>query len=152
MDDVPKRRAAPPPPPQSNGASAGAENVPPRSRGMPSQSQDEKRRIVGKPRGAPGELNIFADSSDKSRERRPRRNSDTSIREKASQLLDPNDDRRRKERRHKDSKRDGKPKGPNRRLDVIDKLDVTGIYGGGCKLFIGDLFINMLTFPKSIPS
>lgn len=134
MDDAPKRRAPPPPPSQPNEATAGAENVPPISRGMASQSQDERRRMVGKPQGPPGELNIFADPSDKSRERRPRRNSDTSVRERTPQLLDPNDDRRRKERRHRDAKRDGK-KGPNRRLDVIDKLDVTGIYGGGRKFF-----------------
>lgn len=32
-----------------------------------------------------------------------------------------------RERRHRDQKK------PNRKLDVIDKLDATGIYGGGRK-------------------
>jgi Pal1 cell morphology protein len=136
VEDHPKRRPPPPPPSQPNGASARPENVPPKPKGpppyhAPSASEEERRRLGGKPRGPPGELNIFADPSDKQRDRRPRRNSDTSIRERSQKLLDPNDDRRRRERRHRDSRRDGKSKGPNRRLDVIDKLDVTSIYGTG---------------------
>lgn len=106
--------------------------MPPRR--FPTEEERLRLRQGGKPRGPSGELNIFADPTDKSRERRPRRNSDTSIQEKTTKLLDPNDDRRRRERRHRDSKRDGKPRGPSRRLDVIDKLDVTSIYGTGREL------------------
>ena len=131
MDDEPKRRRPPPPPTQPNGLNSRPENVPPKPRGLPPYLEDERRRFTGKPRGPPGELNIFADQFDKPRERRPRRNSDTSIREKTPKLLDPNDDRRRRERRHRDQRRDGKPRGHSRRLDVIDKLDVTSIYGTG---------------------
>jgi hypothetical protein len=135
LDEEPQRRPPPPPPPiQPNGAGTRPENVPPRPRNLPPQTGEERRRLMGKPRGPPGELNIFADPSDKSRERRPRRNSDTSIREKTPKLLDPNDDRRRRERRPRDPRRDGKPRGPSRRLDVIDKLDVTSIYGTGREL------------------
>jgi hypothetical protein len=134
MSDQPKRRPPPPPPAQPNGASARPENVPPRQRLPHLQSEVDRHRLGGKPKGPPGELNIFADPSDKSRDRRPRRNSDTSVREKTSNLLDPNDGRRRRERRHRDPRRDGKPKGPSRRLDVIDKLDVTSIYGTGREL------------------
>jgi hypothetical protein len=136
MSDQPKRRPPPPPPAQPNGASASArpENVPPRQRLPHLPSEVDRHRLGGKPKGPPGELNIFADPSDKSRDRRPRRNSDTSVREKTSNLLDPNDGRRRRERRHRDPRRDAKPKGPSRRLDVIDKLDVTSIYGTGREL------------------
>lgn len=58
-------------------------------------------------------------------------NFDTSIQERTTKFLDLNDDRRRRERRHRDSRKDGKPRGPSRRLYVIDKLDVTSIYGTG---------------------
>lgn len=131
MDDAPKRRPPPPPPTHANGPGTRPENMTPRPRGPPLSLEDERRRVTGNPRGPPGELNIFADQADKSRERRPRRNSDTSIREKTPKLLDPNDDRRKRERRPRDPRRDGKPRGPSRRLDVIDKLDVTSIYGTG---------------------
>ncbi len=135
VTEEPQRRPPPPPPAtQPNGASARPENVPPRPRIPPPQSDVDRRRFMGKPRGPNGENNVFADPSDKSRERRPRRNSDTSIREKTNKLLDPNDDRRRRERRQRDPRRDGKPRGPNRCLDVIDKLDVTSIYGTGREL------------------
>lgn len=59
---------------------------------------------------------------------RPRRNSDTSIGE---------DERRRRDRRRpRDSKQPGQKDRPpqtkpSKRLDIIDKLDVTGIYGVG---------------------
>lgn len=151
MSDQPKRRPPPPPPGHSNGAGSISESVPPRPRILPPQPGEERHRYAGKPRDPPGELNIFADPSDKSRERRPRRNSETSVREKTTKLLDPNDDRRRRERRHKDPRRDGKTKGPSRRLDVIDKLDVTSIYGTGRKLpadFWGLRYAN----PRSLSS
>ena len=86
-----------------------------------------------------GELNIFADPSDtsprKSDTRRVRRNSDSSVVSRNSRLLDPEEEkrrqeRRRRERRHRD-RREGKK--PDRKLDIIDKLDVTSIYGTGCK-------------------
>lgn len=103
-----------------------------------SQAEEERRRAAGsgRPR-ATGPLDIFADppelSRDKTRERRPRRNSETSVREKTSKLLDPEDEKRRQERRKREEKRSGKSKTPSRRLDVIDKLDVTSIYGTGRK-------------------
>lgn len=52
--------------------------------------------------------------------------------------MDPEDERRRRERRHRERERerDGKPRSkraPGYRLDVIDKLDVTSIFGTGCR-------------------
>ncbi|EEQ28117.1 mucin-1 [Microsporum canis CBS 113480] len=49
-------------------------------------------------------------------------------------LLDPEEERRRRERRHRerDARHKSRPRrGNNYKLDVIDKLDVTGIYGPG---------------------
>lgn len=54
--------------------------------------------------------------------------------ERSSKLLDPEDERRRQERRRREERhKDGKHKSkrPNRRMDIIDKLDVTSIYGTG---------------------
>ncbi|KAL5364994.1 Pal1 cell morphology protein-domain-containing protein [Aspergillus floccosus] len=88
-------------------------------------------------------LDIFADPPSKPKgarprdhERRPRRNSESSIMERTPKLLDPDDDRRRRERRRREREgrhRDGKSrsKKTNYQLDIIDKLDVTSIYGTG---------------------
>ncbi len=46
--------------------------------------------------------------------------------------------RRDRERRH----REGKDKKPARRLDVIDQLDHTSLYGGGCS------FLPLPTHPS----
>lgn len=58
--------------------------------------------------------------------------------ERASKLFDDDDEKRRRERRHREREarhRDGKPRSSrrNRQLDIIDKLDVTSIYGTGSK-------------------
>lgn len=58
--------------------------------------------------------------------------------ERPQKPLDPEDEKRRRERRHREREarhRDGKSrsskKTPSHRLDIIDKLDVTSIYGTG---------------------
>ena len=115
------------PPPQY------APRGPPRHR--PSNSDEERRRQQGKPRGAPNELDIFADPPDlsKSRDRRvPRRNSESSVREKPKDR-DPEAEKRRRERKLREGKGSSRSKKPSGRLDVIDKLDVTSIYGTGRK-------------------
>lgn len=90
-------------------------------------------------------FNIFADPPSLSKAatvaprdkttRRPRRNSESSVMDRASKLFDDDDDeKRRRERRHRDRERhrDGKHRSrKNRQLDIIDKLDVTSIYGTG---------------------
>lgn len=58
--------------------------------------------------------------------------------ERASKLFDDDDEKRRRERRHREREarhRDGKSRSSrkNRQLDIIDKLDVTSIYGTGSK-------------------
>jgi len=118
----------------------------------PSRSQEEQHRLRngGKPRGSEGVLDIFADPIDEGKpyERRPRRNSDSSLVDRNGKPLDPEEERRRRERRHREkdarprdskgrplpSSAVGRNKKPSHRLDVIDKLDVTSIYGTGRKL------------------
>lgn len=105
------------------------------------------------PPGRPAEsrskdpFDIFADPSSMSKTaamaprdripRRPRRNSESSVMDRTSKLFD-DDDKRRRERRHRERDgrhRDGKHRSSrkNRQLDIIDKLDVTSIYGTGSK-------------------
>jgi hypothetical protein len=96
----------------------------------PLTEEEKKQRAARmRERAEKGELDIFADPSDANRRRHPRRNSESSIRDKP--VLDPEEERKRRERKHRESKRVGKSGKPSRRLDVIDKLDVTSIYGTG---------------------
>ena len=51
----------------------------------------------------------------------------------------PDEERRRKDRykrereaRHRDAKTKSRSKKPSQRLDIIDNLDLTSIYGKGC--------------------
>lgn len=121
---------------------------PPVHRPTRSQEDEQRSRSGVKQRGPPRELDIFADPAETVRHRenrRPtRRNSESSVADRAGKPLDPEEEKRRRERRHRErdaGARDGKgrshtsskPKKPNQRLDVIDKLDVTSIYGMGRK-------------------
>ena len=144
------------PPPNTGYRPPRPENVPPPMNGrsapghLHSYSQEEEMRLRngGKQRGAAGGLDIFADPPRKGRlpeVRRPRRNSESSLVERSGTLAVPDEDRRRRERRlrerearYRDAKGrlppfSSKSKKPNQRLDIIDKLDVTSIYGTGCE-------------------
>ncbi|KAL8728865.1 MAG: hypothetical protein Q9166_005105 [cf. Caloplaca sp. 2 TL-2023] len=136
-------------PPPSGYRPSRPENIPPGPQHRPgppvhrpSRSEEEQRRLRAgvKPRGPPQSLDVFADPPEP--RRRLRRNSDSSI---ASRILGSEEDRRRRERRQKErdareARKDGKlklhgtssrSKKPNQRLDIIDSLDVTSIYGTG---------------------
>ena len=124
------------------------ENVPPRVQHLPgpphrpSRSEEEQRRLrLGQRSRAPAqESDVFADPPDP-RRHHVRRNSDSSI---ASKTLGAEEEQRRRERRHREreARKDGKhrpptssrSKKPNQRLDIIDSLDVTSIYGTNCKM------------------
>ena len=147
-----------PPPYTSVTGSGRPENVPPRHR--PSRSQEEalRARKPGARSRPAGELDIFADPSEPSSRRRVRRNSESSVMSRSSRkLLDPEEEkkraeRRRRERRHRErDAKDGKSRKPDRKLDIIDKLDVTSIYGTGCEYFSIGLSTAVLTL-NSIPS
>ncbi|KAL9125836.1 MAG: hypothetical protein Q9217_005022 [Psora testacea] len=142
------RQANPPPSSTRIQRSDRSENVPPTFRAalpghQPSLSQEDERRIRrgAKPRHGTEELDIFADPPAERRLRpRPRRNSDSSI---VSRTLNPEEERRRRERHRRERENrhrgDGKQrpstshksKKPTQRLDIIDSLDVTSIYGKG---------------------
>lgn len=149
------------PPPRSNTGDRMApppykprgENIPPQgvprssTSHRPARSQEDAiraRRLAGessisKPGPSKQELDIFADPVDSStarrlESRRPRRNSDSSV---MSKSLDPEEEKKRQERirRERRERRDREGKDPrrkpDRKLDIIDKLDVTSIYGTG---------------------
>lgn len=73
--------------------------------------------------------------------------------ERASKIFDDDDERRRRERRHRERERqrDGKSRSSrkDRRLDIIDKLDVTSIYGTGSEFSIG-LVSHILYFADPV--
>jgi hypothetical protein len=110
----------------------------------PSQSQESASNgSRSRPRGPPGARGP-RDSPVRSDKLRPRRNSESSIADKGS--LTAEEERKRRERRRerergersKDGKhrehRSGRSKKPGY-IDVIDKMDVTGLYGSGCMYF-----------------
>ena len=108
------------------------------------EEEQQRLRSGERSRGAPQASDIFADPPTTGH--RPRRNSDSSIADKNGKVLSSDDERKRRERRHREREarhrdKDGKPrppgaKKPSRRLDVIDQLDLTGIYGTGCEYSI----------------
>ncbi|GAB7353048.1 hypothetical protein MBLNU459_g3601t1 [Dothideomycetes sp. NU459] len=133
--------------PASNGKASPEKKVAPAvpsDNRRPSRPQeDQARRAAGsqrgppRPRGHQESLDIFA-TPPQADGRRPRRNSESSIMDK-DRIAE--DDRRRRERRREREarrEREGKSKDTKSRpakkpqgLDLIDKLDVTGIYGQG---------------------
>ncbi|TPX10659.1 uncharacterized protein E0L32_008393 [Thyridium curvatum] len=129
----PEARGRGPPPRGRPGPPRGENMPPPGRRGppnhRPTRSQEEALR-ARRPQGE-GKL-IDTSSPPKRMERRPRRNSESSVvdkpmteeEKKARELR-----RRERERRHRDNK--DKPKGPNKRMDIIDQLDATSIFGTG---------------------
>ncbi|KAF2200116.1 Pal1-domain-containing protein [Delitschia confertaspora ATCC 74209] len=130
LDDKPANRA--PPPPKRSGTQ-------PIQGHRPSRSEEEDRRMRSGPRGPPRERRGgpsgppgMPNSPERSEHRRPRRNSEASMVDKGS--LDAESERRRRERRkERDARAADKPRSTKVRkpqgLDLIDKLDVSGIYG-----------------------
>ncbi|ORY12495.1 Pal1 cell morphology protein-domain-containing protein [Clohesyomyces aquaticus] len=134
LDESAEKRPPPRgPPPPRNG------NAPPQGH-RPTRSGENEGRPRGppprgppRPRGPPGPQPPHQSSPERRENRRPRRNSESSMIDKGS--LNPEEERRRRERRRerenraKDGKsRSSRPKKPQG-LDLIDKLDVSGIYG-----------------------
>lgn len=148
QENLSLKKSAPQPAPQANGTRP----APAAPGSTPRRPSDRSRPSRERPSGRPelqrkDVLDIFADPPSLSKSpstsgtrdkpvRRPRRNSESSVMDRASKLLDDDDERRRRERRHRDREgrhRDGKHRSSrkNHRLDIIDKLDVTSIYGTG---------------------
>lgn len=119
-----------------------------------SREDDRRLRTNGSQELKYGEVNIFESPKKSSEHRRPvmRRNSESS-------MFDFRDEDRRSERRHRDyesrvreqrgrdGRSSGRPKKPHhRRLDVIDKLDVTAIYGPSCMYILFETSI----YPRAL--
>ncbi|KAF2125724.1 Pal1-domain-containing protein [Dothidotthia symphoricarpi CBS 119687] len=134
LDDSDRQR---PPQPRPAPNRSGTE---PRGGHRPSRSDEEERERqrgmpsgMARPRGAPGPRPPHQSSPERRENRRPRRNSESSIVDRGN--LDRDEERRRRERRRERDDRDKERKSGPRRvrkpqgLDLIDKLDVTGIYG-----------------------
>ncbi|KAJ1335962.1 Pal1 cell morphology protein [Microdochium nivale] len=129
------RPPGPPGPPRPRG-----ENIPPHGRGgppvhRPTRSQEEAMR-ARRPSGH-GAKPSGGSPQRKPVGSRPRRNSDSSIVEKEKPLTEEEKKakearRRERERRHREAKSGKDSKGkPSKKLDVIDQLDATSIYGTG---------------------
>ncbi|KAJ5220166.1 hypothetical protein N7468_009370 [Penicillium chermesinum] len=133
--------------PQPNGArptTSGGPRQPP-SRSRPPRDRPSGRPVEPRAKDPKDPFDIFADppaltkSSTsrpaEGRPRRQRRNSESSVMDRASKIFDDDEERKRRERRREREARhrDGKPRSSrkDRRLDIIDKLDVTSIYGTG---------------------
>lgn len=121
------------------------------NRGERRSDEEQRRRYAeqgrrpSRPRAPPDTNDPFA-SPERRLDRRPRRNSESSIQQPLTEEEKRARDQRRKERERRHRERgeldkDGKPRKPGtssrpRRpggFDLIDKLDVTGLYGAGCK-------------------
>ena len=127
------RPRGPPPPGQhqhSRSSEVGSDGLRVPGRPPPSRTPSATDRSGGRPRSN-SESSIAKDGSDVDKLREKRR---VERRAQESQLRS-----RERERDKKEGAKEGdkKPAEPSRRkknapLDVIDKLDATGIYGGGC--------------------
>ncbi|KAH7157500.1 Pal1 cell morphology protein-domain-containing protein [Dactylonectria estremocensis] len=121
MDRAPPRRGDKPLPP-------------PDGQHRPTRSQEEALRArrmqgAGPPRPSPN-------SPQRKPQRRPRRNSDSSVMDFDAQPLTEEEKRmieakRRERQRRGDGKERSKSGRPSRRMDIIDQLDATSIYGTG---------------------
>ncbi|KAK3994945.1 Pal1 cell morphology protein-domain-containing protein [Cladorrhinum sp. PSN332] len=136
------------PPPGQPGAYGGRENVPPGNRNgpppnhRPSRSQEEALR-ARKAQGASEKLIDIEPSRSPPRrqerraEPRPRRNSESSIAPgdkfmTAEERSQRDLRRRERERRQREAGSGGKDRKPaSRKIDIIDQLDATSIYGTG---------------------
>ncbi|KAL5116448.1 hypothetical protein ACEQ8H_005684 [Pleosporales sp. CAS-2024a] len=139
VKDAPTNKSAPPPRPAPNRSATDSRGDAQRQH-RPSRSDEDKDRARGdargppRPRGPPGSSRPRPSSRERRENRRPRRNSESSIVDKGS--LDLEEERRRRQRRRERDERAKEGKSSSQKkvrrpqgLDLIDKLDVSGIYG-----------------------
>ena len=126
VDENRRMRQPPPPAPRRR-------DGPPGPNHRPSQSQEEALRARkpqgGEPRRPPGGS---SESPHKRPERRPRRNSDSSLLIDIEKPL-TEEEKKARDARRRERERRHRPSRPNRKVDLIDQLDMTGIHGVGCK-------------------
>ncbi|KAH6604116.1 hypothetical protein Trco_007562 [Trichoderma cornu-damae] len=101
------------------------------SRHRPTRSQEEALRARKPPPKTTAQPSLLDDSPPrKPAQRRPRRNSDSSVMDFDAKSLTAEEKRMIEAKRRERSKRD-KASRPSRRMDIIDQLDATSIYGTG---------------------
>ncbi|KAL1837842.1 hypothetical protein VTJ49DRAFT_3315 [Mycothermus thermophilus] len=146
LDDKPSRSAAPPshdgrrpsgppgpmPPGRHGPPPPNRRGPPPNHR--PTQSQEEAmraRRMQGGDRPSERQGRPDRDRSPhRHAERRPRRNSDSSLVD-ADKSMTEEEKKKREMRRRERERRHLEQAKKNRKIDIIDQLDATGIYGAG---------------------
>jgi hypothetical protein len=130
----------------------GLDNEAPRHRHRPTHSQEGRPRPEGlnshpRPEGPNGHPGPRPERRPHRAPPRPRRNSDTSVNERRSEDIDgsrhgPRPHGSHRPRPTKDSQgrpiphKESRSKRANKRLDTIDKLDLTGIYGEGSECLL----------------
>lgn len=123
------RRMKQPPPPVPR-----RRDAPPAPGHRPTQSQEDALRTRkpqgGESRRPPGGA---SDSPHKRPERRPRRNSDSSLLIDIEKPSLTEEEKKARDARRRERERRHRPSRPSRRVDLIDQLDMTGIHGVGCK-------------------
>ena len=125
-----------PPGPNSNQSSEGKR--PASSKHRPTKSQEEALRARRQNQGS--KIPSSSQSPQRKPYRRQRRNSDSSILDFDTKSITADEkkmiEKRREREKQRREGRDGKERGrssrPSRKLDIIDQLDATSVYGSGC--------------------
>ncbi len=125
------------------------ETKPSASKHRPTKSQEDALRAR---RQHQGMKTGSSKSPQRKPGRRPRRNSESSIldldtkpitAEEKKMIEEKRREREKQRREGRDGKERGRSSRPSRKLDIIDQLDATSIYGSGCRLFL-DRFCGKL--------
>ncbi|EON99550.1 putative pal1 cell morphology protein [Phaeoacremonium minimum UCRPA7] len=127
LQPTPANRTGPPPPRGENMPPPGRRGPPPGHR--PSRSQEEALRARRRENGSNSGI-----SPQRRLGSRPRRNSESSVADPEKPLTEEEKKarelrRQERERRHREKRE--KPKTNNKKLDLIDRLDATSIFGTG---------------------
>ncbi|KAK9416696.1 putative Pal1 cell morphology protein-domain-containing protein [Seiridium unicorne] len=129
-------RGPPGGPPRGENVPRGGRGPPPSHRPTRSQEEALRARRMQERAGSNGARDLLGMSQKRPAERRPRRNSESSIMAERPPLTEEEKKakelrRRERERRHREGKDRSKSGKPSRKLDLIDQLDATSIYGTG---------------------
>lgn len=114
--------------------------MPPGHRGpppnhRPTRSQEEALRARRMQSNGESSKLDPSRSPQRRQERRPRRNSESSVMDN-ERVMTEEERKARDQRRRERRQREGRDKKPSRKLDIIDQLDATSIFGTGSKFSI----------------
>ncbi|KAL2122218.1 hypothetical protein VTJ04DRAFT_2673 [Mycothermus thermophilus] len=125
-----------PPPPNRDGVPPPNRRPGPLPNHRPTHSQEEAMRARRMPQGPERQGRLDPDRSPQRQpDRRPRRNSDSSVMDTDKNMTEEERKQREMRRRERERERERRhreqSKRVNRKIDIIDQLDATGIYGSG---------------------